>query len=121
MDLEKQVNNMNDNLKELIDNVEIVEVGTFKAFMFLSAGKYEGFWGVNGYDNLLILGFDVDKDKWVQITDYGDVFMIYKLSERIGFNVDIPSEYGIPRFWFSKPVHINNSLGVSSVVGELVE
>lgn len=112
---------INEKLKDLIDNAEVVTKGTFKTLMFLSAGKYDGFWGENGYDNILILGYDMLKNTWVIISDYGDVFMIYKLSDRINFNIDIPSEYGIPRIWFSRPVRIDNTLGVSSVVGEIYD
>lgn len=112
----RSANNMTDKLQKLIDSVPFRPVGTFEKLMFVSAGKYDGLWGINGYDNLLILGGI--GDNWYKISDYGDKFDIYKTG--VGFNLDIPTEYGVPRIWFNKPVYIDNRLGISSVVGKLV-
>ena len=108
---------MTDKLRKLIDNATFRPVGTFDKLMFVSTGKYDGFWGINGYDNILILGRI--GNTWYKVSDYGDKFDIYKTGA--GFNLDIPTEYGVPCIWFNRPIHIDNTLGVSSVVGELVE
>lgn len=110
---------MTDKLRELIDNAPFRPVGTFDKLMFVSTGKYDGFWGVNGYDNILILGWERETDQWYKVSDYGDKFDIYKTNT--GFNLDIPTEYGVPCIWFNRPIHIDNTLGVSNVVGELVK
>ena len=109
---------MTDKLKELIDNAPFRPVGTFDKLMFVSTGKYDGFWGVNGYDNILILGWKRKTDQWYKVSDYGDKFDIYKTNTE--FNLDIPTDYGVPCIWFSRPIFIDNRIGVSSVVGELV-
>ena len=36
----------------------------------------------------------------------------------MAFNLDIPTEYGVPCIWFDKPIYIDNSLGTSNVFGE---
>ena len=110
---------MIDKLKELIDNAPFRPVGTFDKLMFVSTGIYDGFWGVNGYDNILILGWERETGQWYKVSDYGDKFDIFKTGE--GFNLDIPTDYGVPCIWFNKPIFIDNTLGVSNVVGELVE
>lgn len=108
---------MTDELRKLIDNATFRPVGTFDRLMFVSTGIYDGFWGINGYDNILILGGI--GDTWYKVSDYGDKFDIYKTGA--GFNLDIPTEYGVPCIWFNRPIYIDNTLGVSSVVGKLVE
>ncbi len=106
---------MTDALKALIENAPIRPVGFFQKLMFVSNGIYDGFYGINGYDNILILG--LSNGKWCKISEYGDKFDIY--TDKMGFNLDIPTEYGVPCIWFNEPVFIDNSLGLSSVVGEL--
>lgn len=80
---------MTEQLKDLIANAPHKDVGIFTALMFVSNGKYDGFWGENGYDNLIILGYEIVSKEWVLITDYGDVFFlpIYNLKST-QFSVD---------------------------------
>lgn len=112
---------MTDKLKELIEKAPVKRKGTFKNFMIVSNGAYDGFFGKNGFDSIILLGFDVETKEYVKITDYADVFDIFNVGEHIGFNLDIPTEYGIPRIWFGKPVHIDNELNTSTVIGEVTE
>lgn len=105
-------------LKELIKNAPTRVVGNYTKIMFVSNGVYDGFWGKNGYDNMLILGFSDDDKKWYKISEYGDVFSIYHIKNAL--NVDIDSKYKIPAIWFSGAVHIDNSMSLSSVTGELL-
>lgn len=105
---------MTEELKKLIEKAPYKPIGEFDSLMFISNGIYDGFWGKNGYDNVLIMGCS-DK-KWYKVSDYGDVFNIYET--KMSFNLDIPTEYGVPRIWFDKPIYIDNSLDTSAVVGE---
>lgn len=107
---------MTDELRKLIDNATFKPVGDFEKLMFVSTGIYDGFFGISGYDNILILGL-ID-NTWYKVSDYGDKFDIYQTGT--AFNLDIPTEYGVPCIWFNIPIHIDNTLGVSSVVGTLV-
>lgn len=108
---------MTKQLKELLQTAPHVKAGTYTSIMFVSNGLYNGFYGKNGYDSMIILGYSLDTSQWEIISEYGDIFMIYEAHKC--FNVDIPHEYGIPRMWFSSPICINNDLELSSVTGEL--
>lgn len=110
---------MTDQLKYLIENAPPREKGAYDKLMFVSNGIYDGFWGENGYDHILILGWVRKTNKWFKVSEYGDKFDIFRADA--WFNLDIPSEYGVPCIWFDRPVYINNELGVSNVVGELVQ
>jgi hypothetical protein len=112
---------MTDKLKELIENAPVKRKGTFKNLMIVSNGAYDGFWGENGFNSIILLGLDVETKSYVKVTDYADVFDIFNVGEHINFNLDIPTEYGVPRISFSKPVCIDNELNISSVVGEVTE
>ena len=112
---------MKDKLKELIKKAPVKRKGTFKNFMIVSNCAYNGFWGENGFNSIILLGFDVETKQYVKITDYADVFNIYSVGENVGFNLDIPTEYGVPRIWFSKFITIDNELNISAVNGEIKE
>lgn len=105
---------MTDKLKELIEKATYKPIGDFSSLMFVSNGEYDGFWGKNGYDNVLILGYE--KDEWYKISEYGDAFCIGLGS--MGFDLDIPSDYGIPRICFHKLIHIDAHEKLSTVFGE---
>jgi len=109
-------------LKELIENAPKKTVGTFDALMIISNGVYDGFYGKNGYNNILILGrVRVNEEStWYKVSEYGDKLDI--LSREIThcpFNLDIPTKYGVPVIWFDYPIYIDNSLEISSVLGEI--
>ena len=108
---------MTEELKILIENAPIKRVGYFDKLIFVSNGVYDGFYGINGYDSILIMG--LSDGQWCIVSDYGDKFDIY--TDRMSFNLDIPTEYGVPCIWFDKPVYIDNSMMLSSVVGEFRE
>ena len=108
---------MTDELKALIENAEYREVGDYDILMIVPNGIYDGFWGVNGYDNIMLLGKVREEDKWYIVSDKGaDVLDI----ERIGdatFHLDIPSKYGMPTIWFRTPIHIDRTTPISSITG----
>lgn len=110
---------MKKQLKELIENAPYRIVGDYRCLMIISNGTYNGFWGKNGYNNILVLGQDDKENQWYKIAEYVDVLTI----EHIGncsCNVDIPEAYGMPVLWFRRPIHIENT-GISSLTGELVD
>lgn len=105
-------------LKEIIDTAEERLVGDFDYLMIVSNGIYDGFWGKNGYDNILILGYVRTEKKWFIISRYGDVFCMYYPIMGT-FTLDINHKYGVPTIGFVKPIHIDNTEQLSSVIGEL--
>lgn len=104
-------------LKEILENAPIVNEGTFRKLMFVSNGMYNGFWGKNGYDNMWVLGCDMDGN-WVKLGGYIDVFSI--MGTKGSLHIDIDHKYEIPALWFSRPIHIDYSLEISSMDGEEV-
>ena len=101
-------------LKKIIENAPVKKAGTFVALMFIPNGEYNGFWGPNGYDNIMILGQEKHRgDEWVVISKTADVFNCY---DGKGFNIDIPSDLGVPVMFFNEPVEINNELYLSNVI-----
>lgn len=100
-------------LKELLKNAPVKLIGDFTQFILIPNGKYNGFWGVNGYDNIILLG-GTDDGKWYRISEYADVFDLEKIR---CCAVDIPHKYGVPRLFFREPIHVDYSLQISSVTG----
>lgn len=98
---------MTDAFKELVENAPVRKSGLFGAFMFSSNGIYDGFWGKNGYDNIIILGQAVDDDLWYRIASNVDVLNISFKEPHSISSIDIPSEYGVPRLFFNAPVKID--------------
>lgn len=112
---------MTEELKQLIETAPKKNNGVFLNLMFVSNGAYNGFWGVNGYDNILILGLDVDDKKYYKIAETADVFNVFDIPEKNTFNVEIPTKYGVPRIWFTHPIHIDNEIEISTVTGEILK
>lgn len=110
-------------LKELIENAKPYDGNKyFNRIMFLSNGVYDGFWGKNGYNNILILAQEWNSGEWYKITkdvQCCDLFYICKCN--MSFNLGIPKEYGIPSIWFGNPIRIDNSLALSSITGTIMD
>ena len=103
-------------LRELIAEAPERVVGDYDTLMLVSNGKYDGFFGVNGYDHLLILGYIAKDKQWYKVADYPDVFDIDLESFCGMVTFDIKSAYGVPTFAFRSPIHIEND-GLSTLVG----
>lgn len=103
-------------LKELIENAADKCEGYFKSFIFIPDGIYNGVWGKNGYDKMIILGYEVKLKMWCRITykyTQTDVFSIFK---PIGFNVHIRHDLGVPEIFLDKPIRIDNTLQLSQIL-----
>ena len=107
---------MTDALKELIKTAPIKKSGYFNRFMFVSNGEYDGFWGKNGYDNIIVLGKAADDEKWYRIACEVDVFNVNFHEKPVSVSIDIPKEYGIPNLFFHTPIQINYDGFTSSVL-----
>lgn len=109
---------MTDELTKLIKDAPYIHSGRFSGFMIVPNGTYDGFWGVNGYDNILILAQPWKEDKWYKLATEADKFNIFDFKgHHATFNLDIPSEYGVPRIWFDTPIEIDYSIPTSDVIG----
>ena len=100
-------------LKELIEKAEVKRVGEFYAFLMIPNGIYDGFWGKNGYDNILLLGQSFPDRKWYKIADKIDaIHFFYPPS----LNWEIESKYGVPCCWTNKPISIEYDGFTSSII-----
>lgn len=108
---------MKKELQNMIAHADYKPMGVFYKLIFVPNGVYKGMFGPNGYDDIMILGYD--GEGWYVVSKFGDKFDIYETGP--GFNVDIPSNLGVPVIWFNKPILIDNRLDISSVVGEVVD
>lgn len=106
---------MTDKLKEIIENAPVKKAGTFVALMFIPNGEYNGFWGHNGYDNMLILGQEHHREggKWYKIATSADVF---QMANYESVSIDIPTELGVPVLFNPEGIEIDNSLELSGVL-----
>lgn len=106
---------MTDKLKEIIENAPIKKKGKFVALMFISNGEYNGFWGFNGYDSMLVLGQEDNRSEgtWYKVATTADVFQAVKLES---VSIDIPSDLGVPVMFFHEPIEIDNCLDLSSIL-----
>lgn len=99
-------------LKELIENAEVKRSGMFYAFLMIPNGIYKGFFGRNGYDNILFLGQSFVDRKWYKIADSVDaIHFFYPPS----LNWEIDSKYGVPCCWAHIPIYIKYD-GLTSTI-----
>lgn len=115
---------MTEELKKLIEEAPHIHSGKFASFMIVPNGQYDGFWGVNGYDNILILAMPWNEDEWYILATEADLFLIYEprtTPTALSFNLDIPTEYGVPRIWFNSPVEIHYEIPTASITGQFTE
>ena len=100
-------------LKELIEKAEVKREGEFRAFLTIPNGIYNGFWGKNGYDNILFLGQSSEDDKWYKIADKIDaIHFFYPPS----LNWEINLKYGVPSFWTHHPIRVSYDGFTSSLI-----
>lgn len=99
---------MTDKLKDIIANAEQAHEGFFyREFLIIPKGtKYDGIWGINGFDEMLILAGELETDKWAIVTDYSDAFNIINCGGSINF--DVPSKYDCLRIWFDAPIELTS-------------
>ena len=99
---------MEAKLKELIDNAEPFQEGEYNEFLFIPSGEeYNGFWGKNGYDNIIVLGKFGTESLWKRI-DIGqtDNFNISALNYCGGLRFDIPHDLGCIRLRSDQTLNI---------------
>ena len=112
---------MKEELKDLIDNAPIVEEGLFKHFLIVPSDTvYDGFWGKNGYDNIIVLGEFADDSAEQGYKGYGRIDQYsgsdaFHITSILNANIDIPSEFGCVRLWFNEPISV--SYPASSICG----
>lgn len=92
-------------LKELIDNAEFCETGIFNEFLIIPTHtKYNGFWGNNGYENMIVLARNFDSKTYYRISQKQcDVLNLLYVNH---VSVDIPDDVGCVRISSVSPIEI---------------
>lgn len=83
-------------------------------FIIDSEKAYDGFWGRNGYNKIVLIGRPPNGEEYELITDYSDAIVFSQSCS--GCTIDIPNSTGIVRLWWDKPIEIESLL--SSVMFE---
>ena len=79
-----------------------------------SEKKYDGFWGKNGYNNIIVLGrANVQSEELELITEHSDVINIMQTSWSV--NIDISSKNGVVHLWADKPLTISAPVNSSCI------
>lgn len=96
---------MRKKLKELIDNAEFCETGIFNEFLIIPTHKvYDGFWGKNGYENMIVLAKSFGEETWYRISqEQCDVLNFIYINNVC---VDVPDDVGCVRISSVSPIEI---------------
>ena len=108
---------MTEKLKELIKTAPTIQKGIFQFFLIISNGIYDGIWGENGYNNIIILAQKPKSNVWYKLCENADKFTIFNIVKDEMFNIDIPSDYEVPRIWFKNPIKIDYDIPTSDIFG----
>lgn len=104
---------MRKKLKEIIESAPQTKSGTFDEFLIVPSGEqYDGFWGRNGFNNIILLAKRREEATFNILTNYSDVFVLLNIHS---VNIDIPTELNCVRVFLDKPIKIHDV--TSSVIG----
>ena len=104
-------------VKELIAEAVPLESTEFSELWIIDSEKiYRGFWGKNGYNNIIILGRGYKKDQIELISNSSDAIHFMN-DARLSLNIDIKSTNGIVHIWFHRAVRLQGE-PMSSVIFE---
>ena len=109
-------------VKELIQQAQpYTEQKAFGCIYLIPSGKaYDGFWGKNGYDNIIILGYCRKDDKLYNISGDSQVDAIHLFEVGADANIDIEHDNGCVRLWFREPITIEPN-PISTVIPQKAE
>lgn len=98
------------------ENLRAYEGESYCEFLIIpKEKKYDGFWGENGYNEILILTGSLDKHEWKIVSSDSDVLNLMDLKNA---NFDVPTDYECLRLFFGHPVKITSTLSACMLCGE---
>lgn len=99
------------------ENLFAHEGETYSEFLIIpKEKKYGGFWGENGYNEILILAGSLNKHEWKIVSSDSDVLNLMHLENA---NFDVPTDYECLRLFFGHPVKIESTLSACMLCGEI--
>ena len=109
---------MNKKLKELIKKALPYKDEILNGLLIVNSGKlYNGFWGKNGYNNIIVIGHELRKNNTRQyyfLTENSDVVDIENIES---CHIDIDHDLGCVGVWFCKPIKAWSILSACSLEG----
>lgn len=98
------------------ENLRAYEGESYCEFLIIpKEKKYDGFWGENGYNEILILAGSLDKHEWKIVSSDSDVLNLMNLKNA---NFDVPTDYECLRLFFVHSVEITSTLSACMLCGE---
>lgn len=99
-------------VKELIAKAVPRKHDSFYELCVIDSEKaYDGFFGKNGYNNIILIGRAKGCEDYEKITDFSDAVHVFNG----GFNIEIKKEDGIVRLWSEREFKLSSPV-VSSVI-----
>lgn len=96
-------------VKEFIEKAVPLKSKAFQELFIIDSEKvYDGFWGKNGYNKIILIGRPPKGEEYELITDFSDAIVFSQSCSRC--TIDIPSSTGIVRLWWDKPIKIESLL-----------
>lgn len=100
---------MTEKLKRLVATAKRKASGCYSDFLIISMGEaYSGFWGANGFNNMLVLAGNFLEDEWV-ILSRMQCDSINILGKSYLSVVDVPEKYDCIRLHFENPIEVISS------------
>lgn len=104
---------MTRKLKGILENAKAKTKGEFSEFLIIpSKEAYDGFWGKNGYNKIIVLARDHKENEWVKVSGCSDVLCLMK---NCGANFDVPSDLKCLRMSLNKPSFVYGGLSTITI------
>ena len=97
---------MTDSLKEIIESAKPYDgQELYKLYLIDSKEEYNGFYGPNGYNNIIVIGVSrkkkEDEDEYYFLTNWSDVVRVTDIK---ACNVEIPKDLGCISLYFDETI-----------------
>ena len=104
---------MTKKLKGILEKAKFKDKGEFSEFLIIPTNEiYDGFWGKNGFNKIIILARDHKENEWVELSKCSDVVCLMK---NCGANFDVPSDLECIRMFLDKPAFVYGGLSTITI------
>lgn len=97
---------------------ELSKVFIQSVYIINTEQAYNGFWGANGYNNIMLVGYSSDDKYYVLSDKQCDVVHLWKTNSPY-ISIDIPEDFNCIRiFGFSQPLMLANSCSSATLTSQ---
>lgn len=91
-----------------LTRTELSKIFIQSIYIINTEQAYDGFWGANGYNNIMLVGYGSDDKYYVLSDKQCDVVRLWKTNSP-SISIDIPEDFNCIRlFGFSQPLMLFN-------------